>query len=141
MFETEKAWKNLTITNKVFKMFCMIQENAFITKYKNALINKKTEEEGYCRKCNVPATLRHILLKCQLSIGMTIKRHDCVVDEIYNKIIEVKLNNKYNRKIKWHKLNNVGFIQSGKTLRKIGNFEDYEDIKEDEEDKGFFKIK
>lgn len=25
--------------------------------------------------------------------------------------------------------------------RKIGNFEDYEDIKEDEEDKGFFKIK
>ena len=54
---------------------------------------------------------------------MTIKRHDCVVDEIYTKIIEVKLNNKYDRNIKWHKLNNVGFIQSGKTLRKIGNFE------------------
>ena len=27
--------------NKIFKMFCMIQENAFITKYKNAIINKE----------------------------------------------------------------------------------------------------
>ena len=54
---------------------------------------------------------------------MTIKRHDCVVDEIYNKIIEVKLNNKYNKKIKWHKLEGSGFLQTGKTLRKIGNFE------------------
>ena len=34
MLETEKAWKNLTVTNKVFKIFCIIQENAFITKYK-----------------------------------------------------------------------------------------------------------
>ena len=41
MLETEKAWKNLTITNKVFKMFCMIQENAFITKYKNNKIIKR----------------------------------------------------------------------------------------------------
>ena len=44
MLETEKTWKNLTITNKVFKIFCMIQENTFITKYRNALINRKKEE-------------------------------------------------------------------------------------------------
>ena len=33
------------------------------------------------------------------------------------------MNNKYDRNIKWHKLDESGFIQSGKTLRKIGNFE------------------
>ena len=44
MLETEKAWKNLTITNKVFKIFCIIQENAFIIKYKNEIKNKKNEE-------------------------------------------------------------------------------------------------
>ena len=38
-------------------------------------------------------------------------------------IVKQEQNNKYDRNIKWHKLNNVGFIQSGKTLRKIGNFE------------------
>ena len=42
---------------------------------------------------------------------MTIKRHDCVVDEIYNKIIEIKLNNKFDKKIKWNKLNNISTIR------------------------------
>ena len=54
----------------------------------------------------------------QLSIRMAIKIYDCVVDEIYNKIIEIKLNNKYDKKIKWHKLNNIGFLQSGKIIKK-----------------------
>ena len=36
--------------------------------------------------------------------------------------LNLKLNNKYNKKIKWHKLSNVGFIQSGKTIIKVENF-------------------
>ena len=50
MLETEKAWKNLIIANKVFKMFCLIQKNAFITKYKNVIINKKNEEKRILKK-------------------------------------------------------------------------------------------
>ena len=62
------------------------------------------EEYGKCLECKKPTTQRHLLGGCRIASGMLIKRHDIIVDEIYNKIIENKLYNKYDNKLKFIKL-------------------------------------
>ena len=39
-----KIWKKVTLTNRMNKVYTLIQENAFITPYKIMLINKENEE-------------------------------------------------------------------------------------------------
>ena len=41
-----KIQKKVTLTNRMNKVYTLIQENAFITPYKIMLINKENEEYG-----------------------------------------------------------------------------------------------
>ena len=51
------------------------------------LINKENKENGNCIECGKPATMKHLLGSCKVASGMTIKRHDIIVEEIYVMIL------------------------------------------------------
>ena len=108
----------MTVTNIMYKYYCLIQENAFVTPYKVALWQQFKGISGKCMYCNEYATQRHLLGGCNVLKNELIERHDIVVNEIYKKIIEIKLQNKYDATNKWIKLDN-GFLESGKQLPKI----------------------
>ena len=51
-FKMSKVWKKITLTNRMHKVYTLIQENAFITPYKSMLINKENKENDKGSKKN-----------------------------------------------------------------------------------------
>ena len=82
----------------------MMQQNAFITPYKASFMYKNDNNNGKCIYCDKYATQKHLLGGCEKIKNELIERHDIVVKEIYKKLIETKLSNKYDYNNKWIKL-------------------------------------
>ena len=76
--------------------------------------------ESTLNECGKPDTQRNLLGGCRIASGMLIKRHDIIVEEIYNKIIENKPYNKYDNKLKLIKLEK-GFVEKEKQIKSIIN--------------------
>ena len=73
---------------------------------------------GKCLYCNEYSTQKHLLGGYNVLKNELIERHDIVVTEIYKKIIESRLQNKYEITNKWIKLS-IGFLEPEKQLHKI----------------------
>ena len=84
------------------------------------IINKEVFKTGLCVVCGRPATQRHILGGCQQRKCELIERHDIIVNEIYKTIIERKLDNEYDPKLKCIKLKE-GFLETGKMMGSVIN--------------------
>ena len=115
-----KIWKIFTIINKMYKMYILIQESAFITPFKKMTINKEVFKTGLCIVCAIPATQRHILGGCQQRKCELIERHDIIVNEIYKTIIERKLDNEYDSRLKRIKLKEW-FLETCKMMCSVVN--------------------
>ena len=90
----ENIFKNYNITIDMFRTTNMVIENAFITKYKQAMFNNSPQED-ICKTCNLPDNERHLLGMCKECQYDTIKRHDIVINEIFKYLIDYKLNGNY----------------------------------------------
>ena len=112
-----KIWKEYQITNSMYKLTSMVIENAFITPYKKAIMNK-SPTDGICKTCNVKNTQRHILSWCKENNYDLIQRHDIVVDEVYKVIIKERLNDGYEYSRKFIQFTG-GFLEKGKVIGSI----------------------
>ena len=93
----------------MYKLTAMIIENAFITPYKKAIMNKQYDKIN-CKVCKRRNDERHLLGFCYECQYDLIQRHDIVVDALYEEIINNRLFQEYEKERKFIKLPN-GFIE------------------------------
>ena len=95
----KSVWRRLNIRTTPWISIIKMQDNAFITGKRKAIITREANNK-YCKYCHVEATINHILHSCPINKKVQMETHDMVCLEIYNSLLI-----KYDLREEWYAIN------------------------------------